>query len=182
MPTPFGHSLAGATIAWCAESIRRTPLDSRDRLRLTLACAGLAVAPDLDFLYPPIHRTMTHSLSALGLVVVATGLIAWRVRRNDVWYTAVACAFAYASHLGLDWLGSDTKLPAGIQLFWPFSNTWFISSLGVFRATDLRGFFRLRVIVSNALAVLRELLILTPISLCAWWLRNRRIRRPACGD
>jgi len=119
---------------------------------------------------------MTHSLSAVGLVVVATGLIAWRLRRDDVWYTVVVCALAYASHLGLDWLGSDTKLPAGIQLLWPFSDAWFISSLGVFRGTDFGGFFRIPVMVSNTLAVLQELLILTPISLGAWSLRNRRVR------
>ena len=115
-----------------------------------------------DFLYPPIHRTMTHSLIAVGLVVVATGLVASRVRRDDVWSSAVVCGLAYASHLGLDWLGSDTKLPAGIQLLWPFSDAWFISSLGVFRATDIGGFFRTPVMVSNALAVLRELSILGP--------------------
>ena len=176
MPTPLGHFLAGVTIAWSAESIRQAPLDSRGRVRLALTCAGLAVAPDLDFLYPPIHRTMTHSLSAVGLVVVATGLVASRVRRDDVWSSAVVCGLAYASHLGLDWLGSDTKLPAGIQLLWPFSDAWFISSLGVFRGTDFGGFFRIPVMVSNTLAVLQELLILTPISLGAWSLRNRRVR------
>lgn len=118
---------------------------------------------------------MTHSLSAVGLVVVATALIARRVRRDDVWFTTIVCTLAYASHLGLDWLGADTKLPAGIQLLWPFSGRWFISSLGVFRATDLGGFLRGRVIISNALAVLQELSILIPISLAAWWLRNHRI-------
>ena len=127
-------------------------------------------------LYPPIHRTMTHSLSAVGLVVVATGLIAWRLRRDDVG-TQSLCARSPTPHTWVltGWVPTRSY-PAGIQLLWPFSDAWFISSLGVFRGTDFGGFFRIPVMVSNTLAVLQELLILTPISLGAWSLRNRRVR------
>jgi membrane-bound metal-dependent hydrolase YbcI (DUF457 family) len=174
MPTPLGHALVGAAIVWSAESFRRAPLDPRPRTSLAVVCAGLAVAPDLDLLYPPIHRMMSHSLLAVGVVGAVAWIVARRTHRDRTWLVTTACVLAYASHLGLDWLGGDTKQPPGIQALWPFSDAWFISSWGVFRATDLGAFFIPSVILSNALAVLRELAILGPVALVAWLLRGQR--------
>jgi hypothetical protein len=89
------------------------------------------------------------------------------------------CGLAYASHLVLDWLGNDSKLPAGVQVLWPFSDTWYISSWGIFRATHLEGFFLPKTMMSNSLALLQEFVLLSPIAFSAWLLqRNRRAMVP----
>jgi membrane-bound metal-dependent hydrolase YbcI (DUF457 family) len=157
--------------------------------RLAITCAELAVAADLDFIYPPIHRMMTHSLTAVVAVTVAAWLIARRAdRRTAPSVIAIVCGLAYGSHLAMDWIGGDTKLPPGIQLLWPFSDAWFISSWGVFGATSLGGFFWPETMLSNALTILRELFILGPIAFVAWSVRRRTFAGngnatagPACG-
>jgi membrane-bound metal-dependent hydrolase YbcI (DUF457 family) len=106
-------------------------------------------------------------------------MLVWVVKRRDgadaAATIALACGLAFASHLLLDWLGGDTKIPAGIQALWPFSDRWFISSFGVFGATDLGGFFTTRIIISNALAVARELLVIVPLVLAVFVWRGRRL-------
>ena len=174
MPSPLGHAVAGVAIAWCAEAIRRQPLGFRPGATVAVTCAALAIAPDVDLLYLPVHRTMTHSLLASAVAGIAAAVVLRRRRRTDAWIATAACAAAYASHLLLDWLGGDTKIPAGIQLLWPFSDRWFISHWGVFGSTDLGGFFRPPVMMANALAVLREGVLLTPIAGAAYlWRRHR---------
>lgn len=175
MPTPLGHGLAGATIAWFVQSAPKTPPSIRANHRLALVCAEVAIVPDLDFIYPPIHRMMSHSLTAVVVVIAIAGLIARRADRKAAWPVAFLCGLAYASHLGLDWLGGDTKLPAGIQLLWPFSDTWFISSWGVFGATSLGQFFAPETMLANAWAILRELFILGPLAFIAWSVRRRTL-------
>ena len=177
MPSPLGHALAGVAIAWTAEAIRRQPMTVEPRFTLAGACLALAVGPDLDFLYPPSHRMMTHSLAA-GLCVGATVWVLHRERR-DGWIVALICATAYGSHLLLDWLGGDTKLPAGLQLLWPFSREWFISDIHLFRATDIGGMLKPRVMLSNAVAVLLEGLIVAPCAWAAYWWRRRAVSTAA---
>jgi inner membrane protein len=179
MPSPLGHALAGVAIAWSAEAIKRRQIDFTRGSTLAVAAAGLAVAADLDWLYPPAHRAMTHSLVAAVAAAALIAIVKRRERSADTAVVALACGLAYASHLLLDWLGGDTKIPAGIQLLWPYSNDWFISPVGVFRATDLGGFFKPWTMVSNALAVLRELLVMVPIAVAAHAWRRRRLHRLA---
>ena len=173
MPSPLGHALAGATVAWLAQAVRRTPLEARASNKLALVCAELAVAPDLDFIYPPVHRMASHSITAVVLVTAVAGLVARRADRRTAWPVAALCGLAYGSHLALDWLGNDTKMPRGIQLFWPFSDAWFISSWGLFGATTLSGFFTPEALLSNTLTVLGELLKLGPIAAIAWAVQRR---------
>lgn len=173
MPTPLGHALAGVAIAWSAQSARPKLLTGGTARGLTIACAGLAVAPDLDLLYPPIHRMVSHSVTAVAAVAAISWLVARRANIQAAGSAAAVCGLAYGSHLLLDWLGGDTKLPEGIRLLWPFTDAWFISSWSLFRATILGGFFTPRVMMANALAVLQELVILTPFAAAAWFLRGR---------
>lgn len=175
MPSPLGHALAGVAIAWSAEAITRQPLGFARGSTLAVTCAGLAIAADLDWLYPPIHRMMTHSLLASVAAGVVVAAVKRRQRSPGMLLVSAICALAYASHLLLDWLGGDTKIPAGIQLLWPFSDAWFISPYGVFRATDLGGFFQPWTMLSNLLAVLRELLLMIPVALAAHAWRQRRL-------
>ena len=175
MPTPIGHALVGVAIAWSAEAIRRTPKGLPAPSILAVTCAGLAAVPDLDLLYRPLHRMMTHSVIAPVLAGVIAGAIMRIAHRRAAWQTGIVCGLAYASHLLLDWLGGDTKIPAGVQLLWPFSDRWFISSWEIFRPTDLGGFFTAPIIRSNAVAVLREVLFLGPIAIATFFWRRRKL-------
>lgn len=174
MPSPFGHALAGAAIAWVAQSVQRAPRDTRSEMTLVIACAGLAVAPDLDLVYPPIHRMMSHSILAVVACAAMASLIARRTDPAHAWRVALVCGLAYASHLMLDWLGQDMKTPVGLQLLWPFSDAWYISAWGVFHATDLNEFFRPRTLMSNATAIARECILLAPVTFISWLVCRQR--------
>src|SRR5262245_36845496 len=85
MPSPLGHMLAGLAVAWGADLVPgrrawrtappRGPWYERAGDGLTVACALLAAAPDLDLLLAT-HRSFTHSVTAgvtVGLVAAAWG-------------------------------------------------------------------------------------------------------------
>ncbi len=180
MPSPIGHALGGVAAAWSAERIPRGEPTRPISTRLTLACAALGAAPDLDLLVPGLHRTVTHSVGAIGIVIiVAAGVTGW-VTRKSGWKTsavvriAAICGAAYASHILLDWLGSDTNPPFGIQALWPFSHQWFIARWTIFPMTERRSFFSLAALTTNVKAVGTEALILGPVTLALAWARSRR--------
>src|SRR5262245_26628801 len=105
MPTPIGHMLAGVATAWSAE-----PPQRKHRLGLsplTRACALLAALPDADLVYPPVHRTFSHSLgAALVVAIIAAAVTRWVTRRGAAALRmALVCGAAYGSHVLLDWLG-----------------------------------------------------------------------------
>jgi inner membrane protein len=127
---------------------------------------GLAgAAPDLDLLVGA-HSGPTHGLGAAAIV----GLAAFLLTRRGL--TAFAYAAAYATHILLDWLGSDTSPPIGIMALWPFSREYYESSLHLFMAISRRywlpEFWR-----HNLFALARELMILAPVMGLALWLRAR---------
>ena len=172
MPSPIGHALGGVAAAWASPERISTPL--------TLVCAVLAAAPDLDLLVPGWHRTVTHSVGAVVIVtIVAAGVTGWVTRRNTwsvwrVWRIAGICGLAYASHILLDWLGTDPNPPFGIQAFWPFSHQWFIAGWTIFPVTERRSFFSWAAFATNAKAVAVELIILGPVVLGLGALRAGR--------
>lgn len=184
MPSPIGHALGGVATAWSAERLlrrqgpagRRPPRTPTSRTgistSLTLWCAALAVLPDADLLYPPIHRTVTHSIGAVILVmIIAAGVTGWVTPRID-WRTALICGLAYASHIFLDWLGVDPSPPFGIQALWPFSHRWFIAPWQIFPGTERREFLSAAAILTNLKAMAVETLILGPVVGLLWWGRR----------
>jgi membrane-bound metal-dependent hydrolase YbcI (DUF457 family) len=187
MPSPIGHALAGATIAWAIAPRAPTSHDPGLRPRPSrsaspgpaLLCAGLAAAPDLDLLVSGGHRTLTHSLGAVAIIIVAilvTGKVTRYARLKpratelDV-RIIVAVVLAYASHPVLDWLAADPTPPRGLQILWPFSDRWYISGLDIFRGTARRNIFTARSMRINVMAIGQELAILGPI---AWIVRRAR--------
>ena len=116
MASPIGHALAGIAVAWGADLVpgnrawRIAPPSAswyeRAGNGLTLACAVLAAAPDLDLLFGRFHRTMTHSLLSVAVVAAVAGLVAVRARL-PVTRVVLMCAAAWATHLLLDWLAVD---------------------------------------------------------------------------
>jgi membrane-bound metal-dependent hydrolase YbcI (DUF457 family) len=179
MPTPIGHALAGLAVAWSAEP----PTEARSLGRalarpLTVLCVALAVLPDLDLLYPPMHRTATHSIGAIILVtIIAAGVTGWVTGRIN-WRIAFVCAAAYASHIVTDWLGTDRSYaPYGIQMFWPFDKGWYISGWDVFPPVERRNPFSAATIRTDIAAAFREIVILGSVAVAIWFARKRSPRR-----
>jgi membrane-bound metal-dependent hydrolase YbcI (DUF457 family) len=187
MPSPFGHALAGVAVAWAADLIPgdrawRTasgtaPWPERAGDGLTLLCAGLAAAPDLDLAFAP-HRTMTHSLVAVVFVGVVAAAVAASTQR-PVARIALMCAGAYGSHLLMDWLGVDLYPPRGIQLMWPFNHEWYISDADVFPQTARLRIFTRGPMMTNARAILQEFAILGPMLVALWLVRVKALARLA---
>ena len=178
MPTPIGHALAGLAVAWSANPPTEAQSLRRAFARpLTLVCIALAALPDLDLLYPPIHRAATHSIGATILVtIIAAGVTGWVTGRIN-WRIVFVCAAAHASHIVTDWLGTDRNYaPYGIQMFWPFDQGWYISGWDVFPPVERRNPFSAATIRTDLAAAVRELVILgsvvVGIRLAAQKLRN----------
>src|SRR5581483_5837097 len=108
VPSPVGHAIAGATIAWIAEGPPQGARHGFRRWTLTLACAALAMAADLDLLAPFQHRTATHSIVAPIIVLIIAIGVTGKVTGRIVWTAVIALTAAYASHLFLDWLAEDS--------------------------------------------------------------------------
>ena len=183
MPSPIGHALAGVAVAWTADLVpgdrawRTAPATSTWCRRagggLTLICAGLGAAPDLDLAFTA-HRTATHSFSAVMVVAVAAAAIAAGAGRPIARVTLM-CAAAYGSHLLLDWLGADFYPPRGLQLLWPFNHEWYISGLDLFRQTARLRIFTRGPMLTNVRAILQELAILGPIVAALWLVRVKAL-------
>ena len=186
MPSPIGHALAGIAVAWTADLIPGDRAARRVRGTatwyeragggLTVACAGLGAAPDLDLPFVT-HRTVTHSIGAVFLVGLVAAVLAANARR-PIARVALTCAAAYGSHLLLDWLGADSYLPLGIQLMWPINREWYISGLDLFRQTARLRIFTHGPMMTNLRAILQEIAILLPILALLWRVRNSRFLTP----
>jgi membrane-bound metal-dependent hydrolase YbcI (DUF457 family) len=195
MPSPLGHALGGLTAGWLiAGAPVRATRDRRPMLPWTstwsgaLVFAAIGMAPDLDFL-AGMHRTYAHSLGA-ALIVTLAAMALTRPSTTDTTYATHAphtthpictsrltiglvCGAAYASHILLDWLGTDGSPPIGVMALWPISSDYYESSLHLFMSTSRRywlpGFWR-----ENATAAAYEIGMLLPIAVAVYWLRRRR--------
>ena len=199
MSSPIGHALAGIALAWGADLVpgirswRTAPSSAswyeRAGAGLTLTCAVLAAAPDLDLFFGRFHRTMTHSLISVAVVAVvagAAGLVAGRVRpprlargargaRGAMTRIVIMCAGAWATHLLLDWLTADRSTPRGIQLLWPFDGRWFISGWDIFPGSERRQLFSAATMRRNVAAIAQDVAILAPIVVALWLVRVKTL-------
>ena len=201
MPSPIGHAIAGVAVSWAAQAIapglrvmapdsKVGPTDPRvpdlqvgptylRRHALTFACVALAVLPDIDLLYMPVHRRMTHSVGAVLVVfIVATAVTGWVTRRFGARAVAIGlvCAAAVASHVVMDWLSLDAQLPYGVQALWPFSDQWYIAPRAIFPGTERREPFAAWSQAANARAVVWEVGVMGPIAVAAGAMRRYRSR------
>jgi hypothetical protein len=144
---------------------------------LLVACGAIAVLPDFDLLYIPIHRTVTHSFVATAFVtIIAAAVTGWVTGRVD-WLIAMACGLAHLSHIVLDWMGQDLGRPEGLQVLWPFSDRWFISGWDVFRSTQRRDPFSIPTIIHNLKTAILEILTFGSIVVALRFGRLRPGRR-----
>jgi hypothetical protein len=174
VPTPLGHLLGGFAAGW---SVAGPPADHSGRAR-ALALGGLGMAADLDLLVGR-HSQFTHSLGMT--VLVGAAAIAWlaRGRRHTargVLVLAAAAAAAYGSHVLLDWLGQDATPPFGITALWPLTGRYYISGLDVFMGVSRRPWLPGHAWY-DLLAVTREVTVLAPVALAAWWIRRPGVRQ-----
>ena len=140
---------------------------------LVLACAALALAPDLDILVAS-HRTYTHSMAAAALAALAGGAVAQALRLPGL-ATGLTCGLAVASHIVLDWLGHDTSTPRGLMALWPVSSAYFYSGVDLFADISRRYWKPEEFILKNAVSIVREVALLGPIAGLAWWARRRSV-------
>ena len=187
VPSPIGHALAGAAIAWSFRGASSTggSTGASTGWKLPVACAVCAALPDIDLLYMPTHRTATHSVPVAVLLtilaVIVTGWVNpirdWAGRRFGVgtqtFVVGLACGLAWSSHILLDWLGADANPPYGVQAFWPFSDTWFYSGVDVFPGTQRRNPLSMRAMLINVRAAVWETVLMGSIAAAAWWFRRR---------
>ena len=159
MPTPLGHALGGMAAGWVLSGLRAA--DTRTLIRHGALFAVLGMLPDADLLVTA-HRGPSHSVGAAAVA----GLAVWAATRQARF--ALACACAYATHAVLDWASADSSVPRGVMAWWPFSREYYQSPVEVFasvwRRKETPDFW-----AHNIKAVLRELAILIPIALVAWW-------------
>ncbi len=83
---------------------------------------------------------------------------------------AVAVGMGWLSHVLLDWLGSDARLPLGIMALWPFSDVYYAAPFPIFM--DVGREISWRTFRHNLVAMAWEWVLLVPMLLAA-----RHIRR-----
>ena len=176
MPTPVGHAIGGLAAAFLINATARRP---RLTMPVLAASAALAVVPDLDILVGT-HRAHTHSFGAIA----AVGAVAWLVLRGraaDAGSWAAVLTAAYGSHALLDLLGRDTRIPRGLTVLWPFSDTYYMSSVSIFGEVSRRYWLPGEFIFGNLRALAWELVVLVPLLLLAWSFWSKRTLKPTSG-
>ena len=169
MPSPLGHALGGLIVA-VATAPKHDGPDGPHRVlgvpRVHLGvCVFAACLPDIDFAWGR-HNMETHSIAFALLVALL--VLMWRRSPG----LAAASGLAVITHIAFDWLGSDDSPPLGVMALWPFSHEFYFADAYVF-ATISRRYWLPGFVQHNVLAVLREVVILLPMTAFAYWYRER---------
>ncbi len=173
MPTPVGHSLAGAVIY--ALTTKGTHL-----LRFWkwgVACMFVAALADIDFfpalfgdlaLANRLHRYLTHTL-LFALVAWLMALVVLRtIHRARPLRDSLVLFACLTSHIFLDLLGKDTRPPIGVPFLWPFVQRSYKLPVEVFldikkdAYTEIFGLHNLRV-VAHEILLFGSLLAITVV-------------------
>lgn len=130
MPTPIGHSLAGALIFILFARTGKL----LEKWRWVFLAAFVAVLPDLDFIpgwlagnYNSFHRGISHSVGGGLLITTLIWVLLRRTREFPPARLFVFVLCLYGSHLALDFFARDGAPPHGLKLLWPFSQNFYIS-------------------------------------------------------
>lgn len=178
MASPVGHTLAGIAAGLMVQ--RPQPSARKRWLGVVVVAANLA---DMDFLLGLwggdlnlFHRQWTHSLVfAAAVTGLVYGVALWK-NKASARATALLWGTVMLSHLLVDLLTLDRRVPLGIPLFWPFVGHYVISPftpLGdLYKSGGMGHFIGSLFCVHNAQTVLREVVLLGPfVILAAQWTR-----------
>ena len=127
MSSPIGHSLAGYVIHTI--HLRTLRPENYRNLLIFIFIANLA---DLDFL-PGIligkpnlyHHGISHSLGTAVIFSLCSTLLFQLNRYGSALKAFCPYLSLYASHLILDVLSLDGRLPHGIPIFWPITSEYY---------------------------------------------------------
>ena len=183
MCTPVGHSLLGYTIYLSIKDSKK-----RDHWIVPVGIILVASLPDVDFIFGYLsgdpnryHHFWTHSLVFAGLFGIIAGAgIAGLFRRFSFRFGFLGF-FVIFSHIFLDFFTKDTSAPLGMQLFWPFSDNFYLSSVSLFqdvyKASSSSAFLKSLFVWHNLRTVLIEIAILGPMLLFFWirYSRNKEL-------
>jgi membrane-bound metal-dependent hydrolase YbcI (DUF457 family) len=176
MPSPLGHGLAGLAIGFAAEPATVAQTSGTRLSSFAVVGAIVAASPDLDLMYPGFHRTITHSVGMTALVMIITAVVTGWVTGRIQWRWVLLVGAAHASHILMDWMGTDHFAPAGLEALWPFSRTFYISGWDVFPATERRLYLPQAWII-NLRAFLAEVGLMVPIAIVAFLAKRTRRNR-----
>jgi len=173
MPSPIGHSLAGLVV----HAVTARDAGELHDLRRACLLVGAATAADLDLLLTLVdgrnhHQGESHTLGFACLSGVATLLLAWLMRWRRPLALAGAATLAWLSHVLLDYLNVDTNPPIGIMALWPLSDEYFKSPWPLF--LDIGRTLEWHTLWHDALAATWETVLLLPLLLVVWRLRQRK--------
>lgn len=178
MPSPVGHTIAGI----CGFIVFQKKLTPRLWTLFFLFSIFIANLPDLDMLpglligdIRSFHHQGMHSITASVLVGLLISLLARQWKLNWVGWGLWGGGI-YLSHVLLDLLVNDPSPPFGSQLFWPFSKSYFISPITPFARFDYfnpgLGMVRTIFTLHNFGAVLREVILMTPLVGLTWYIKK----------
>jgi inner membrane protein len=182
LPSPVGHSLAGIA----AYLLARNGHVGCRREYLFICSVVIANLPDLDLIprllfgeTSSLHRQWTHSLTAtFGFGLLIAGLA--RFWQGNSTFYGLWAGTVYLSHIVLDMLLDDPSPPHGVQLLWPFSESYFISPITPFASFSYTnpkiGIIGMFFVPHNLATMARELALMAPwVALAAYF--GRRLWR-----
>jgi len=133
MPSPIGHEIAGIAVYDAAGGL----LGIGRKTRVLVLCLVLAVLPDFDFIPGLLtgepdryHHGLSHSIFVAALVSLVFATLFFSEERFKVF--TVFFLVVTIGHLVLDMFSADNSRPYGLELFWPFSDGYYISGRTVF--------------------------------------------------
>ena len=180
MCTPVGHTLLGGVLFFSnRKASKRT---SGLILGMVIILANL---PDIDFLFGAIkgnpnmyHHYWTHSIGFAIMAGVLLGFL-WRgFKKRDYLTFGILGFFLVLTHVILDYFTKDTGYPYGVPLLWPIHEGHLISPVSIFqdvnKASSSRAFIGSLFCWHNLWTIIREIVILGPLSLISWQLFRKR--------
>jgi len=173
MPSPIGHGLAGLAIGFAIAPVLPESATTTIRQLTKFALTGALVAamPDADLVYSEVHRGLSHSIGATALLMIIAGVVTGWVTGRVQWRWVILVGAAHASHILMDWLGTDRYPPTGIQALWPFSREFYISGWDVFPPTERRIYLP-GAVWTNVRALVAEVGIMGPIAVLTFMART----------
>jgi membrane-bound metal-dependent hydrolase YbcI (DUF457 family) len=176
MPSPIGHGLAGLAIGLALEPTTTAQTSGWRLSRFAVLGAVFAALPDADLVYSTIHRGVSHSIGATALLMIIAAVVTGWVTGRVQWRWVFLIGAAHASHILMDWLGTDRYPPPGLEALWPFRHEFYISGWDIFPPTERRVYLP-GAWLTNLRALLAEVGLMLPLAVLAFITRRTRRNR-----